>query len=119
MNPKDLLINILETFGFPVRLQGTLNETEEYPDTFFTFWNNKSEDGNHYDNNPISYIWDFDVNDYSTDPEQVESLQLRAKEALMNRGFIIDGKGYDIASDEPTHTGRGMHVLFIEKEERS
>lgn len=111
---KELLISLLESFGFPVFLQGSLEESEAYPQSFFTFWNNDSYDNNHYDNNPISYTWNFDVNFYSTDPELVNTMLLNAKTLLKQNGFIITGKGYDVASDEPTHTGRGMNALIVE-----
>ena len=111
---KDLLIERLETFGYPVFLQGTLGEDEGYPESFFTFWNNESFDNNHYDNDAISYTWNFDVNFYSVDPELVNSILLEAKALLKESGFIISGNGYDIASDEYTHTGRGMRALIVE-----
>ena len=111
---KSLLINTLETLGYPIKLQGSIEQNEKYPDSFFTFWVNNTEDGNHYDNNPINYIWDFDVNFYSINPDLVNTKLLEAKTALKNQGFIISGKGYDVASDEPTHTGMGMNVLKIE-----
>lgn len=111
---KDLLIQILQTFGFPVFLQGSLSQDEAYPDSFFTFWNNDSYDGDHYDNDAIYYVWNFDVNFYSTDPALVNEMLLQAKNKLKANGFIISGKGYDVASDEPTHTGRGMNALIIE-----
>lgn len=114
---KDLLIQLLETFGYPVRLQGSIQENEAYPDSFFTFWTNDSYDGNHYDNEPISCIWYFDINFYSTDPALVNSILLEAKTLLKQNGFIISGKGYDVASDEPTHTGRGINAYIIEQEE--
>lgn len=112
---KDLLIEILESFGYPVKLQGSLNKDEAYPESFFTFWNNDSYDGSHYDNDAINYVWNFDVNFYSTDPALVNTKLLEAKTKLKQQGFIVPGKGYDVASDEPTHTGRGINVL---KEER-
>lgn len=112
---KDLLIKILESFGYPVFLQGTLSKDEPYPESFFTFWNNDSYDGSHYDNDTVNYIWDFDVNFYSTDPALVNSKLIEAKTKLKQQGFIVPGKGYDVASDEPTHTGRGINVLKIEK----
>lgn len=112
---KELLIDTLLTLGYPVKLQGSIEENEKYPGSFFTYWNNNTDDGNHYNNKPINYVWDFDVNFYSEDPDLVNTVLLDAKEKLIKKGFIISGKGYDVASDEPTHTGRGMNVLKIEK----
>lgn len=112
---KDALISLLETFGYPVRLQGSLAEDEAYPESFFTFWNNDTPDGSHYDNNPISYVWDFDVNFYSTNPTLVNTVLLEARKLLKTHGWIISGKGYDVATDEPTHTGRGINVSYMER----
>lgn len=112
---KDLLIKTLETFGYPVILQGSLSEDETYPDSFFTFWNNDSYDGSHYDNDAINCIWDFDVNFYSTDPALVNTKLLEAKTKLKQKGFIVPGKGHDVASDEPSHIGRGINVLKDER----
>lgn len=112
---KDLLIKALEHFGFPIFQQGSLNKDDPYPDSFFTFWNNDSADDDFYDNKENRYIWDFDVNFYSNDPELVNTKLLEAKKILKQNGFIVHGKGYDVASDEPTHTGRGINVLKIEK----
>lgn len=112
---KDEFIKILESFGFPVFQQGSLNKDEAYPESFFTFWNNESEDNEFYDNKENSYIWDFDLNFYSSDPNLVNTKLLEAKKKLKEKGFIIRGKGHDVASDEPTHTGRGINVLKIEK----
>lgn len=112
---KNLLIETLESLGFPVKLQGSIQEDEKYPDSFFTYWNNDTEDNNHYDNKTTSYTWDFDVNFYSVNPTLVNTKLELAKQELEKVGFIIDGKGHDLASDEPTHTGRGINVLKIEK----
>lgn len=113
---KEILIELLESFGYPVFLQGSLSEDESYPESFFTFWNNNSYDNNHYDNEAASYTWDIDVNFYSIDPELVNTMLLEAKKLLKQNGFIVGGKGYDVASDEPTHTGRGINVLYFERE---
>ena len=114
---KDELIEILETFGYPVRLQGSLAPGEAYPPSFFTFWNNETSDSAHYDNHAISYIWSFSIFFYSTDPALVNSTLLLAKSALEASDWIVPGKGYDVASDEPTHTGRGMEAYKIERKE--
>lgn len=113
---KDLLIKTLESLGYPIFQQGSLNEDEPYPESFFTFWNNDTNGNEFYDNNEHSYIWDFDLNFYSSDPDLVNTKLLEAKALLKKVGFTATGKGYDVASDEVTHTGRGINVLKIEKE---
>lgn len=111
---KDLLIKTLEPFGYPIFQQGSLNIDEPYPETFFTFWNNVTDENSHYNNKPNNYVWDFDLNVYSSDPNKVDDLLMKAKEKLTKKGFIAGGKGYDVASDEPTHIGRGINVQIIE-----
>ena len=112
---KEELISLLESFGYPVILQGSLGPSQEYPESFFTFWNSDSYDGSHYNNIAIKYIWDFDINFYSVDPTLVNTLLLQAIELLKNNGWIMSGRGYDVPSDESTHTGRGINVLKIER----
>lgn len=109
---KELLIEVLESFGCPVFLQGSLNEDDAYPEEFFTFWNNSTDDDTHYDNDTIGFIWSFDVNFYSTDPEKVNSMLADVRAALKAEGFIVSGIGHDVASDEKTHTGRGLDVYY-------
>lgn len=111
---EDLLIATIETLGYPVRRQGSFASDETYPDDFFTYWNNASDDGSHYDNAATSTIWDFDVNFYSINTSRTYSELAKCKKALKNAGFIISGNGYDVMSDEPTHTGRGMNALYLE-----
>ena len=111
---KDLLIELLESFGYPVFLQGSLSVDEPYPNSFFTFWNNNSNTDTYYDNDEYKIVWNFDLNFYSSDPALVNTKLIEAKALLKQNGFIVSGKGYDIASDESTHTGRGINVLKIE-----
>lgn len=111
---KENLIGLLSTFGYPVRLQGSLAADEIYPKSFFTFWNNSADDGSHYDNDAINYIWDFTINFYSTDPTLVNSILLQVKALLKANGWIVPGKGYDVPSDEISHTGRAIDAIYIE-----
>ena len=111
---EDELITILSTFKYPVRRQGSLSDEENYPDHFFTFWNNDSNDHAHYNNTEYGTVWDFDVNFYSIDPATTYSVLSQAKTALKAAGWIISGQGYDVASDEPTHTGRGMNAIYLQ-----
>lgn len=112
---KDLLITTLSSLNYPVKQQGSINKDETYPDSFFTFWNNETFGDEFYDNEEHKTVWNFDVNFYSIDPQLVNAKLLEAKTKLKQAGFIVSGKGHDVASDEPTHTGRGITVLKIEK----
>lgn len=111
---EDKLIEILETLDYPVYRQGSLASVDDYPDSFFTFWNNTSFDGSHYDNHEVSILWNFDVNFYSTDVEKTYSVLNGAVVALKNAKFIASGRGYDVPSGTITHTGRGTEVNFLE-----
>lgn len=113
---KTLLIDTLTAeYNLPVILQGSLSAEEAYPDAFFTFWNNYTDDTAFYDNEETQTVWNFDLNYYSTDPTSVNTVLLQAKRLLKTVGFIPDGSGHDVLSDEPTHTGRGLTLFFIEK----
>lgn len=114
-NAEDILISVLETFKFPVRRQGSLLPDEAYPDNFFTFWNNSSSSDKFYDNKEQIFVYDFDVNFYSCDPAAVYSTLRAAITRLKQAGFIISGDGYDVASDEKTHDGRGVNALYAQK----
>lgn len=111
---EDALIALLETFKYPVMRQGSLDAEAEYPETFFTFWNNNEEGEQFYDNDVFKIVHDFDVNVYSSNPETTYSLLKDARDLLKQNGWILVRMGYDMASDEITHTGRGMNVLFLE-----
>lgn len=115
MDVKNLLIETLQEFGYPIYLQGSMSKEDAYPDSFFTFWNNDTTDEAFFDNRETETIWDFDLNFYSSNPTLTNSVLLEAKRKLRQAGFIPDGSGYDVVSDEPTHTGRGMNLLFIDK----
>lgn len=113
---EDRLITLLSgRFGYPVRRQGSLSSDEPYPSDFFTFWNDSSEDLSHYDNDAVSYTWRFSIYFYSTNPDHVYTVPLEAIEALKEEGWIINGRGYDVPSDEITHTGRAFDCIYIER----
>lgn len=111
---KQKLIEELEKFGYPVFLQGTLNADEAYPNSFITFFTDDTQDGSHYDNETASYVWYFAVIFYSNDPALVNSKPEEIRKALKAAGFIPQGKGQDILSDEKTHTGWAMDFIYQE-----
>lgn len=112
---EDNLIELLESFGYPVFRQGSLAENEPYPPTFITFWNNTEYEHSAYDNETKLIIYDFDVNVYADDPDKVYSLLNEARTLLKNNGYQIPDRGHDLASDVDTHTGRGMNVTYLKR----
>ena len=112
---KSELIRLLDAFGYPVFLQGTLNDDEDYPSSFFTFWNFETPEGEFYDNAAHLAAWGFWVYFYSDDPALVESVTKRAENALKENGWTLQGRAIDAASDVKTHTGTMLTCSKIEK----
>lgn len=110
---EDLLIQVLEeAFGYPVSLQGSYSPDDEYPDNFFTFWNDSADGSSYYSNDEGAIVWEYSLNFYSNDPVAVNTKLLEAKSVLKANGFIVTGAGYSVMSDEATHTGRGITVTY-------
>ena len=118
---EDTLISILETFKVPVMRQGSLPPDEAYPPTFLTFWNTDESEHSPYDNETAITENAFSVYVYSNDPTTTYSLLAQVRAAVKAAGWIIITRGYDVASDEITHTGRGMDINYLdtEKEENN
>ena len=112
---EDLLLSTLEALGYPVRLQGSLLPADTYPDSFFTYWNDSADGDSFYSNTEGAILWAYSLNFYSTDPVLVNTKLLEAKRLLKGAGFIVSGAGYDVPSDEATHTGRGISLLYRQK----
>ena len=72
---KEKLIEILETMGYPAYLQGSMSEYDEYPESFFTFWNFDTEEIRHYNNKATFISYGFWVYFYSVNPALVENDQ--------------------------------------------
>jgi len=112
----DNLIELLETFSYPVFRQGSLSPEVDYPDTFFTFWNSEETGHSFYDNETANVDWIFQVNVYSTDPDKAYNLLGAARTLLKSAGYVMSTRGYDLYSDEITHVGRGMVVMYLKNE---
>lgn len=108
----DKLIETLSSLGYPVKKQGSMLPDEPYPDHFFTYWNNSSDGTSYYSNAEGAIVWNYSINFYSVD-DPISTL-MEAKALLQGAGFIVSGGGYDVMSDESTHTGRGIIALYRE-----
>ena len=112
---EKLIEIITEAFNLPIRLQGSYKPKEKYPNHFFTYWNNNADGDSFYDNDESSILWVYDLNFYSIDAQLTQTKLLEAKAVLKAHGWIVTGAGYDVASDEATHTGRGITVSYRQK----
>lgn len=116
---KSELISGLENCGFvngaTIMLQGTLAPDSPYPDNFITIWTDYTADHSHFDNVVKSVEWHFTVILYSIDPDFLKTKSNEIIKTLRGVGFIPQGKGQDIPSDEATHTGWAMEFIRVEK----
>ena len=113
---KQILVDILEKFcPKNVYLQGTMNPDKAYPKEFLTFWIPATDDATHYDNAVAAVDWTVYVIYYSNDPRKVNTKPLENAAALKAAGFVQHGRGHDVLSDEPTHTGWAMDFAYTEK----
>jgi len=116
MNVKNNLITTLETAfpNYPVFLQGTLEDDEAYPNSFITVWTPFTLDNTHYNNATYAIDWHFSVLFYSNNPTLIGTVPDSIRSTLKAAGYIADGKGNDIPSDVPTHTGWAMDFIYKE-----
>ena len=114
MNVIDLLISTLESLKYPVFLQGTYSG-DDYPETFFTYYVNDAPDGQHYDDKTTSWNWDTTIIVYTKDPTLLSTLPETARGALKAAGFISQGKGHNVFSDDPNYAGWANDYLFLDK----
>ena len=112
---KDELIKVLHTFGYPVFLEGTLNDKNDFPESYFVFWNYQTTNGKFYNNKPTTTTWDFWVYFYSVDPGLVNTVLSQAGDKLAAAGWIVEDDGEDAPSYDPSHTGRMLSCRFIKK----
>lgn len=110
----DSLCEILESFGYPLFLHGTLNDDEAFPDSFFTYFNSATPERMFYDNDAHEAVWTYQVYFYSADRRTVETVIEQVRTSLKAIGFIANGKSIDCNSGKKTHTGRMITVSAIE-----
>ena len=110
---KETLITELAKLGYPVYLHGSLGLDEPFPDSFFTFFTTSSPDEYPFDDTPTKTAWEYQVIFYSSDPQTVATVAATSRTALKAAGFIPQGKGRDIVSEEPTHTGWINEYVYL------
>lgn len=113
---EEILIELLESFGYPVIRQGSLGPAEAYPETFITYWNTDDTEHSAYDNATASADVSFQIAIYSTSPTTAYNTLKAARDLLKENGWTPTTRAYDTASDEVTHIGRGFQVVYLQTE---
>ena len=108
------LEEVFQALELPYSRQGSYSSDESYPDSFFTFWNADTPEGGFYDDESHKAIWLWYVYFYTNDPlilySQMDLFVQKAKE----KGFIVEGRGNDIQSDQPDYFGRVVRIRYVE-----
>ena len=105
MGAKADLIAIFDEMGYPHWLMHTMPAHQRYPESFFTFLSIDAPFEAHYNNAPHAVVWAFWIGFYSSKPALMETVRLALVKRLRAAGWVVDGLGEDVQSDEPTHTG--------------
>lgn len=101
-------------YNIPFSRQGSYEIDEKLPNDFYTFWNTSSDYDGFYNNVPSQCLWEWNIYYYTNNPENIYSgLEIFIKKAL-EKGFIVEGAGKDLLSDEPNYFGRYLKIEYIE-----
>ena len=111
---KDTLWKLLEALNYPVYEQGSFTDTKDYPQHFFTIWNDDTPGEGSYDNKEFSYRWEFTIYFYSVSPLKTVEVLNEIKKILQEKGWIVPGKGKDAYSDSVDHSGRMIEAYYLE-----
>lgn len=108
-----VLFEAFEELGLPYFRQGSWkDEMGAYPDSFFTFWQVRSELLAHYDNDSRAKSYTIQICYYTNEFGSLYTKFEELLEKLKEKGFTLQDDGSDIPSDVDTHIGRTTDVLY-------
>ena len=110
------LFEIFEELNMPYFRQGSLS-SENYPDSFFTFWNFDTNNDSFYDNNETRYIEQFFIYFYTNKAELIYSKMDEFIALAKKKGFVVEGRSYDTNSGKTDYFGRVCKINIIHKME--
>lgn len=110
------LFSLFERMGYAdlYYRQGSLSD-EEYPSSFFTFWNIDTLYDSFYDDNEVRHNEYVQVGFYTNDANLVYSEMDRFVEEAKKAGFVISGKPRDADADKKGYLGRVCYIRIINK----
>lgn len=105
MTVREELYNLL-SIVYPAYLTGTYPIDEEYPASFYTFFNQRT-DLVLLDNDEKESIYIYTINFYTNNPEIIDTEIKEKRKLLKDNGYAVSGP-YDVRSDEKSHIGKGF-----------
>lgn len=108
------LEEIFVKLGLPYSRQGSYDSSEDYPASFFTFWNSDTPEESYYDNTSTKAVWIWYIYFYTKNASIFYSKMDEFIALAKKKGFITEGRGNDIPSDRPDYFGRVVRIKFIE-----
>lgn len=111
---EEVFLELEAEKGTPFSRQGSYEADEELPNSFYTFFNTNSEYNGYYGNKPSRCDWTWIVFYYTNDPATIYSGMEDFLNKAKEHGFVVKGRGKDIASGEPNYYGRMATIEFIE-----
>ena len=109
----DELYNVLDAYGLPLYLQGTLGADEDYPDNFITYWIEDSKGNAFYDNDSNETDWSISIIYYTHDINSIKEFIPKLIDDLKINKFKVIGKGFFTPSDKPNCVGWILPAIYL------
>lgn len=111
----DLLMQTLETTGFPVYLQGSIAPEQDYDESFITYQIIDSPLQDFLDDDATGTQWEVNVIFYTCRADLLYTVPADIFKKLKAAGFIPQGQGFNVPADEPSYNGFGNDFLYYER----
>lgn len=105
------LEEVFEEMKLPYDRQGNYGG---HDDSFFTYWNIRTPETRFYDNKPRRSEWVWSIIFYTRYPELMYTKLDELIRILREKGFVVNGRGNDIPSDEVDYIGRVITATYVE-----
>lgn len=105
---------ILAATGFEYARQGSYAPEATLPESFLTFWNDRTSEGQFYDNGHHLVIWRWQVYFYTRDPSLMYSVMDGIIASAREAGFVPEGRAGDIDAQEPGYVARTVRLNYPE-----
>ena len=110
------LFNLFEQMRYPYHRQGSLSD-DNYPNSFFTFWNYSTPGLSFYDNEEKRYVERIQVCFYTNDAKLIYTVIDQFITEAKKVGFVIANRPYDVPADKDNYYGRLVNIDIIHKED--